>query len=32
MVVERLASVYRDVIASSIRHYFGASDGSGTTA
>ena len=30
MVVERLASVYRDVIASSIRHYFGASDGSGS--
>lgn len=32
MVVERLASVYRDVIASSIRHYFAASEGSGSTA
>ena len=32
MVVERLAAVYHHVIASSIRHYFGASDGAGPSA
>jgi hypothetical protein len=32
MGVDRLAAVYRDVIASTIRHYFAASDGSGSTA
>ena len=32
MVVERNTSVYRTVIASSIRHYFGSNSGAGTTA
>lgn len=32
MVVERNATVYRHVIESSIRHYFGNGDGAGTTA
>ena len=32
MVVERNTSVYRTVIASSIRHYFGSNSSAGTTA
>ena len=32
MVVERLAAVYRAVVASSIAHYFGSSDGAGSSA
>jgi hypothetical protein len=32
MVIERHSELYRNVIASSIRHYFGSTDGDGSSA